>query len=64
MLPYDADNRLKTATETNGEIIEYTQENKYNGFGQRVQKKEGTVITGYFYDGTSILYFDKKGIKP
>ena len=37
-------------------IIEYTQENKYNGFGQRVQKKEGTDVTGYFYDGTSILY--------
>ncbi|MBP3384352.1 MAG: RHS repeat protein, partial [Firmicutes bacterium] len=41
---YDADNRLKTATETNGEIIEYTQENKYNGFGQRVQKKRELML--------------------
>ena len=57
---YDADNRLKSAKETVGSTVEFTQTNKYNGFGQRVQKKEtvsGTTDTiNYFYDGTSVLY--------
>ena len=57
---YDPDNRLKTAKETVGSTVEFTQTNKYNGFGQRVQKKEtvsGTTDTiNYFYDGTSVLY--------
>ena len=57
---YDGDNRLKTAKETTGSTVEFTQTNKYNGFGQRVQKKEtvsGTTDTiNYFYDGTSVLY--------
>ena len=53
---YDAANRLKTATGTTGETVDYTQENKYNGFGQRVEKKEGTDVTNYFYDGTAVLY--------
>lgn len=29
-------NRLKTATGSTGETVDYTQENKHNGFGQRV----------------------------
>ena len=49
-------NRLKTATGTTGDTVDYTQENKYNGFGQRVEKKEGTDVTNYFYDGTAVLY--------
>ena len=49
-------NRLKTATGTTGTTVDYTQENKYNGFGQRVEKKEGTDVTNYFYDGTAVLY--------
>lgn len=49
-------NRLKSATGTTGETVDYTQENKYNGFGQRVEKKEGTDVTNYFYDGTAVLY--------
>ena len=57
---YDADNRLKSAKETVGSTVEFTQTNKYNGFGQRVQKSEtisGTTDTiNYFYDGTSVLY--------
>lgn len=53
---YDAANRLKTATGTTGDTVDYTQENKYNGFGQRVEKKEGTDVTNYFYDGTAVLY--------
>ena len=57
---YDADNRLETASEKNGNVVEYTQNNEYNGFGQRVRKSESisgvTDTTNYFYDGTSVLY--------
>ena len=53
---YDADNRLKKATGKTGAAVDYTQENQYNGFGQRIQKKEGTEETNYFYDGTAVLY--------
>ena len=53
---YDADNRLKKVTGKTGANIDYTQENEYNGFGQRVQKKEGSSETNYFYDGTAVLY--------
>ena len=53
---YDADNRLRKATGRTGETVDYVQENKYNGFGQRVQKKEGSDVTEYFYDGSTVLY--------
>ncbi len=57
---YNPDNRLKTAKETVSGTVEFTQTNKYNGFGQRVQKKEtvgiATDTINYFYDGTSVLY--------
>ncbi len=52
---YDADNRLKKAVSKTGGIIDYIQENSYNGFGQRVEKKEGNEETNYFYDGSSVL---------
>lgn len=57
---YDADNRLKTAVGKTGSSVEYTQENQYNGFGQRVEKKEGAEVTDYFYDGTAVLYTKDK----
>lgn len=53
---YDADNRLKKATGKTGNTVDYVQENQYNGFGQRVQKKEGSDVTEYFYDGSAVLY--------
>ena len=53
---YDADNRLKRAEGKRGDVIDYLQENSYNGFGQRVEKKEGNEETNYFYDGTAVLY--------
>lgn len=53
---YDADNRLRKATGRTGETVDYVQENQYNGFGQRVQKKEGSDVTEYFYDGSTVLY--------
>ena len=33
-----------------------TQTNLYNGDGQRVQKKEGSAVTNYFYQNGSVLY--------
>ena len=53
---YDADNRLSEATGRTGETVDYEQDNKYNGFGQRIRKKEGSDETNYFYDGTAVLY--------
>ena len=34
-------------------LVDYTQQNQYNGFGQRVRKQEGSDTTEYFYDGTA-----------
>lgn len=48
---YTPDNMLATYTEGTK-----TQENLYTGEGQRVQKKEGTDITNYFYQNGSVLY--------
>ena len=57
---YDADNRLTSATGKTGETVDYTQQNQYNGFGQRVRKQEGSDTTEYFYDGTAVLYTKDK----
>ena len=57
---YDADNRLASATGKTGETVDYTQQNQYNGFGQRVKKQEGSDTTEYFYDGTAVLYTKDK----
>ena len=57
---YDADNRLTSATGKTGETVDYTQQNQYNGFGQRVKKQEGSDTTEYFYDGTAVLYTKDK----
>ena len=57
---YDADNRLAAATGKTGETVDYTQQNQYNGFGQRVRKQEGSDTTEYFYDGTAVLYTKDK----
>ena len=40
--------------------MDYTQQNQYNGFGQRVRKQEGSDTTEYFYDGTAVLYTKDK----
>ena len=41
-------------------LVDYTQQNQYNGFGQRVKKQEGSDTTEYFYDGTAVLYTKDK----
>lgn len=66
---YDEANRLSTLTVKEKDNIILTQENRYNGDGQRIQKKETrtvpgleggneeTKVTNYFYqDGAGALY--------
>lgn len=57
---YDAENRLKKVEGRTGDTVEYTQINRYNGSGQRIEKKEGTNTTNYYYDGTKVLYTDNE----
>ncbi|MFR9210139.1 MAG: RHS repeat domain-containing protein, partial [Intestinibacter bartlettii] len=54
-MTYDVDNRLDTYTETkNNETT--TQNNLYNGNGQRIQKQEGNNTINYYYQGSNVLY--------
>ena len=39
-MTYDADNRLSKFVKKEGGNVVLTQENQYNGEGQRIQKKE------------------------
>ena len=48
---YTPENMLETYTEGSK-----TQNNLYSGDGQRVQKKEGSETTNYFYQAGSVLY--------
>lgn len=54
-MTYDVDNRLDTYTETEGNTT-ITQNNLYNGNGQRIQKQEGDSTINYFYQGDKVLY--------
>lgn len=59
---YDVENRLSTATVTKksgtsgNETVSLTQENLYNGDGQRIQKKEAGEVTNYFYEDGMVSY--------
>ena len=59
---YDADNRLSKETITSngsgesGSSTTFTQENLYNGDGQRIQKIEGENETNYFYQDGVVSY--------
>ena len=48
---YTPEDMLETYTEGSASQI-----NLYNGEGQRVQKKEGSDVTNYFYQNSSVLY--------
>lgn len=55
VMTYDVDNRLDTYTKTeNNETI--TQNNLYNGNGQRIQKTEGDNTINYYYQNENVLY--------
>ena len=60
---YDVENRLSMATVTKkknstsgDETVSLTQENLYNGEGQRIQKKEAGEVTNYFYEDGMVSY--------
>ena len=53
---YDVENRLSKAVVTKKDKGSVTQENLYNGEGQRIQKKEGASVTNYFYEDGMVSY--------
>ena len=53
---YDVENRLRKAVVTKKDKGSFTQENLYNGEGQRIQKKEGASVTNYFYEDGMVSY--------
>mgnify|MGYP001630776363 CR=1 FL=1 len=52
---YDIDNRLKTAVRKENNAIRLTQENQYDGNGQRIRKTENGSTTLYQYQNQSVL---------
>lgn len=59
-MTYDADNRLSKFVKKEGGNVVLTQENQYNGEGQRIQKKETkgekTEVRNYYYQDGAVLY--------
>lgn len=57
---YDEENRLSKVTmespAEDGSTKTFTQENLYNGDGQRIQKKEGAAVTNYYYQDGVVSY--------
>ena len=53
---YDEAGNMVRLVKTANDVIELTQENQYNGNGQRIQKTEADETTKYFYEGDSVLY--------
>lgn len=53
---YDGDNRLETAIVKVGDEVKLTQNNKYNGNGERVQKQENQKTTNYFYQSGAVVF--------
>lgn len=53
VLLHKSENQTSNKSGTTGSVVEYTQNNEYNGFGQRVRKSESisgvTDTTNYFY---------------
>ncbi len=58
-MAYDEANRLRTFTAKKGGTVQITQENRYNGNGQRIRKQEMkdavTATTDYYYQGGAVL---------
>ena len=53
---YDVENCLSKAVVTKKDKGSVTQENLYNGEGQRIQKKEGASVINYFYEDGMVSY--------
>ena len=62
---YDAENRLSQVSVTSKDgKTSVTQQNRYNGDGQRIQKVEGSKTTNYYYqDGVVSYTTDATGIQ-
>ncbi len=61
---YTVDSMLSGTTIQTGSETTLTQENTYNGGGQRVRKTENGTATNYFYQDGSVLYTtDSSGAK-
>ena len=60
IMGYDAADRLSLYAAKDGDAVELTQENQYNGNGQRIQKKETkgqtTKANNYYYQNGTVLY--------
>ena len=56
VLGYDAAGNLARCIGKQGDTIAFTQQNQYNGNGQRIQKSEGDQTTRYYYQGDAVLY--------
>lgn len=53
---YDVAGNMTRLVKKKGKTIELTQENQYNGNGQRIRKYEADDVTRYFYQSDSVLY--------
>ena len=52
---YDVENRLEEETIKQNDAVTLIQMNRYNGNGQRIQKKEGGEETNYYYQGATVF---------
>lgn len=66
-LTYDAAGRLSKYEAKKDNAVVVTQENRYNGNGQRIQKKETqgaeAKVRNYYYQSGTVLYTSDEGGK-
>ncbi|MEE1039005.1 MAG: polymorphic toxin-type HINT domain-containing protein [Eubacterium sp.] len=55
-MTYDAAGNMSRLVAKNGDTITLTQENVYNGNGQRIRKTEADDTINYYYQGANVLY--------
>ncbi len=55
-MTYDAAGNMSRLVAKNGDTITLTQENVYNGEGQRIRKTEADNTINYYYQGANVLY--------
>lgn len=55
-MTYDAAGNMSRLVAKNGDTITLTQDNVYNGNGQRIRKTEADDTIDYYYQGANVLY--------
>jgi len=55
-MSYDTAGNMSRYIAKEGDTITATQENVYNGNGQRIRKTEADKTTNYYYQGSNVLY--------